>query len=150
MKSILIVEDNATNRELISEILKARDYTVIEAEDGEQAMELIGSCQPDLVLTDIHMPTLDGFGLIRRIRDDKLSAKLPVVALTAFAMAGDRENAILSGFDGYVTKPIDLVVLTAEIHRCLKKNEIQSSVDYLTTDSSAATAQRTKVRRAGQ
>jgi two-component system cell cycle response regulator DivK len=120
MRTIMVAEDNAINRELIREILEARDYKVIEASDGEEAFERIVASKPDLLLTDIHMPALDGFGLIRRIRNDSTLSALPVIALTAFAMDGDREKAILNGFNGYVTKPINMVLLTNEIERCLE------------------------------
>jgi CheY-like chemotaxis protein len=120
MTTIMVVEDNAANRELIREILEARDYKVLEASDGEEAIKLIAVSRPDLLLADIHMPILDGFGLIKRIRNDSTLAALPVIALTAFAMDGDRERGILSGFDGYVTKPIDMARLAKEINRCLE------------------------------
>jgi two-component system cell cycle response regulator DivK len=120
MKTILVVEDNAANRELIREILESRGYKVLEANDGEKAMEQIRACKPDLVLTDIQMPVLDGFGLIKRIRNDNTLSALPVLALTAYAMEGDEQKAILGGFDGYVTKPIRMHLLISKIQRCLE------------------------------
>jgi CheY-like chemotaxis protein len=123
MRTIVVVEDNTANRELIREILEARDYKVIEARDGEEAWAQISASKPDLLLADIHMPVLDGFGLIKRIRNDNTLSALPVIALTAFAMDGDREKGLLNGFNGYVTKPIDMGVLTREIRRCLESSE---------------------------
>jgi CheY-like chemotaxis protein len=124
MQTIVVAEDNAVNRELIRELLECRGFAVTEACDGEEALKRIAESSPDLVLTDIDMPVLDGFGLVRRIRDDSALCALPVVALTAFAMDGDREKGLMHGFDGYVTKPIDSAVLIGEILRCLQLRSI--------------------------
>jgi len=120
MKRILIAEDNAINRELMREILTDRDYEIIEACDGQQALDRIAEIAPDLVLLDIQMPVLDGYEVVRRIRDNPQSSKLRVIALTAYAMRGDRERALAAGFDDYVTKPIDLPTLTSKIGQFLE------------------------------
>ena len=120
MKRILIAEDNPVNRELIREILSDCEYEVIEACDGQEALEKIEEVTPDLVLLDIQMPVLDGYQVVRRIRDNPQSAALRVIALTAYAMRGDRDRALAAGFDDYVSKPIDLKTLTWKIGQFLE------------------------------
>ena len=120
MSRILVAEDNPMNRELIREMLEARGYEMVEAATGLEALERMDRATPDLVLLDVQMPVLDGYGVIRRLRDDKRFTRLPVVGLTAYAMRGDREKALAAGFTSYVTKPIDFAVLTGEIERLLK------------------------------
>jgi CheY-like chemotaxis protein len=94
MTKILIAEDNAVNRELLRELLEMRGYTVVEACDGEEALHMIEQTHPDLLLLDIGMPVLDGFGVMRKIRENPRFASLPVVAVTAYAMQGDREKIL--------------------------------------------------------
>jgi CheY-like chemotaxis protein len=117
MTTVLIVEDNATNRELLREILEARGCTVVEACDGQQALQMIAQNQPDMVLMDIGMPIMDGFATIGEIRKNPLFISLPVVAVTAYAMQGDREKILSSGFDGYVSKPVSPQALAEELGR---------------------------------
>ena len=121
MKRILIAEDNAVNRELVREVLADRNYEIIEACDGQQALDRIAEVTPDLVLLDIQMPVLDGYAVVRRIRDNPQSTKLRVIALTAYAMRGDRERALAAGFDDYMTKPIELATLTSKIGQFLEE-----------------------------
>jgi two-component system cell cycle response regulator DivK len=116
---ILVAEDNTTNRELIRELLQSRGYGILEASDGEEALALAQDNKPALALIDIQMPKLDGLQLVRLIRQDPEIQSLRAIALTAFAMKGDREIAMEQGFDGYVTKPISFPLLLAEIERCL-------------------------------
>lgn len=123
MTKILIAEDNATNRELFRELLQARGYTVVEACDGQEALQMIEQTQPDMVLLDIGMPILDGFAVIRAIRGNPRLSPLPVLAVTAYAMQGDRERVLSSGFDGYLSKPINAKLLAEEIERLLNKRE---------------------------
>ena len=125
MITVLVAEDNAVNRELIRELLELRGYTVLEACDGQEALGLIERAQPDLLLLDIGMPVLDGFGVVRRIRETPRIARLPIVAVTAYAMQGDRERILDSGFDGYLSKPINPSSLTEELNRLLTKQAIQ-------------------------
>ena len=120
MNRILVAEDNPVTCELLREILESRGYEVIEARDGKEALAKIEECRPDLVLLDIQMPILDGSTVLQKIRRDYRFANLRVVALTAFAMRGDREKILGSGFDSYVTKPIEISALTTEINRLLK------------------------------
>ena len=121
MIRILVAEDNAVNRELLRELLEARGYTVFEACDGQEALRMIEQTKPELLLLDIGMPVLDGFGVIRRIRENPRLPPLPVVAVTAYAMRGDRETILASGFDGYLSKPLNPASLTAELDRLLTK-----------------------------
>ena len=114
-----MAEDNLPNRELIREILESCGHDVIEAEDGQQALDKLKETNPDLVLLDIQMPVLDGYAVVRQLRQIPHLAKLKILALTAYAMQGDRERVLQSGFDGYLTKPIDMVVLTTELRRFL-------------------------------
>jgi CheY-like chemotaxis protein len=125
MITVLVAEDNAVNRELIRELLELRGYKVLEACDGQEALGIIERAQPDLLLLDIGMPVLDGFAVVRRIRESPRIARLPIVAVTAYAMQGDRERILDSGFDGYLSKPIDPSSLTEELNRLLTKQASQ-------------------------
>jgi CheY-like chemotaxis protein len=122
MKKVLIAEDNAVNRELLRELLEIRGYTVTEACDGQEALQKIAETQPDILLLDLSMPVLDGFGTVHKIREDPLFGSLPVLAVTAYAMRGDREKILNSGFDGYLSKPIDPKALEQEFERLLGKD----------------------------
>jgi two-component system, cell cycle response regulator DivK len=124
MIKALIAEDNATNRELLRELLEARGYAVLEACDGSEALQLIEETKPDILLLDIGMPKLDGFAVLRKIRENPQIETLPVLAVTAYAMSGDREKALNSGFDGYLSKPVNSHSLTEELDRLLSKREV--------------------------
>jgi CheY-like chemotaxis protein len=126
MIRILVAEDNAVNRELLRELLEARGYSVSEACDGQEALHMIEQSLPELLLLDIGMPVLDGFAVIRKIRENPRLAPLPVVAVTAYAMRGDREKILASGFDGYLSKPLNPSSLTQELDRLLTKT-VQSA-----------------------
>ena len=128
MTKILIAEDNPTNRELFRELLEARGYTVVEACDGREALRMIEQAQPDILLLDIGMPVLDGFAVVRAIRENPRVAALPVLAVTAYAMQGDRERILSSGFDGYLSKPINAKSLAEELERLLSERETQNTV----------------------
>jgi len=119
MIKVLIAEDNAVNRELLRELLEARDCDVAEARDGQEALRILESSKPDILLLDIGMPVLNGYELVRRIRAHPSLSNLPVLAITAYAMHGDREKILQSGFDGYVSKPIDARALTEEMNKLL-------------------------------
>jgi CheY-like chemotaxis protein len=121
MSRILIAEDNAVNRELLHELLETRGHMVLEACDGQEALDVLERTQPDLLLLDIGMPVLDGYAVIRKIRENPRLAALPVVAVTAYAMPGDRERIVNSKFDGYLSKPINSQLLTEELDRLLNK-----------------------------
>ncbi|HWO39604.1 MAG TPA: response regulator [Candidatus Acidoferrum sp.] len=144
MIRILVAEDNAVNRELLRELLEARGYTVSEACDGQEALHMIEQTQPELLLLDIGMPVLDGFAVIRRIRENPSLAALPVVAVTAYAMRGDREKILKSGFDGYLSKPLNPSSLTEELDRLLTKRAQSADQDQSHADQCGR-----KVRSAG-
>jgi len=105
---ILLADDNLPSRELMREILEASGHDIMEAVNGRDALDLICHHRPDLVFLDLQMPVLDGFRVIQELRGDILFCRLPVVAVTASAMLGDRERAIAAGFDSYIAKPISL------------------------------------------
>jgi CheY-like chemotaxis protein len=103
---VLVVDDNPASRELVREALQTAQLQIVEASDGREALERIAEAEFDLVLLDIQLPILDGYAVLRRIRTNPRHASLRVVALTAYAMEGDRERALQAGFDAYITKPI--------------------------------------------
>lgn len=120
MNKVLITEDNPVNRELLREVLETRDYSVVEATNGQEALRIIEETQPDIVLLDLNMPVLDGYATVERIRANPSWVKLPVLAVTAYAMQGDREKILNSGFDGYLSKPVKSPLLFEELERLLK------------------------------
>jgi two-component system, cell cycle response regulator DivK len=106
---ILVVEDNEKNMKLFRDVLQAKGYLTLEAGSGEQAVELATEHVPDLILMDVQLPGIDGIEALGRIRADERTQAIPVVALTAQAMSGDREHFLESGFDGYISKPVDVM-----------------------------------------
>lgn len=114
---ILVAEDNAANRELIREILEGQGYEVLEAANGLEALEQIEERLPDLVIMDIQMPLIDGLEAVSKLRKNPRFTKTPVIALTAYAMSGDEEKALAAGFDGYLSKPMDVKQLLAYLHQ---------------------------------
>lgn len=122
MKRILIADDKPTGRELVRTILEDSGYEVHEAVDGLHAVAQARNVRPHLLILDLHMPGLDGFGVVSVLRQDESFAGTPIMALTASAMMGDRERALASGFTGYVTKPIRMAQLRAEIERLLESD----------------------------
>ena len=117
MKTILLVEDNERNRKLVRTILEFRGYEVIECEDGAPSLELARAHKPALVLMDIQLPDVDGISALGRLRADERTASIPVLALTAQAMLGDRERLLAAGFDGYVSKPVNVVEFLDTVRR---------------------------------
>jgi CheY-like chemotaxis protein len=116
--TILIVEDSPDNMKLFRTLLTLHGHDVLELGGGEGLVQQIIDSRPDLVLMDIQLPDRDGFALLQDIRRE-VPARVPVVALTAHAMAGDRERAIGAGFDGYITKPIDIRAFPAQVAAAL-------------------------------
>jgi len=114
---ILVVEDNERNMKLFRDVLTAKGYRTLEATTGTQAVELAADHAPVLVLMDIHLPDIDGVEALGRLRADRRTASIPVLALTAQAMEGDRERFLGSGFDGYVSKPVDVIELLGIVRR---------------------------------
>src|SRR5690606_39170 len=108
MHKILLVEDNEMNRDMLSRRLPRRGYNVVLAEDGQQGVDMARSERPDLILMDMSLPVKDGWEATREIKDDAALRAIPVIGLTAHAMAGDRERVIAAGCDDYDTKPVEL------------------------------------------
>jgi two-component system cell cycle response regulator DivK len=121
-KTILVVEDNQDNRELVVKVLKINGYHVIEAVDGQEAIEKTKAENPDLILMDLFIPKIDGYEVTRRLKRDKDLKSIPIIALTAHAMKGDMEVALAAGCDGYIPKPIDVRELPKQIEHFLKGN----------------------------
>jgi CheY-like chemotaxis protein len=121
MTKVLVIEDNEKNRYLISFLLKGEGYEVIEAITGEEGVEKATSGHPDLVLMDIQLPGIDGYEATRRIRASPADTKVPIIALTSYAMTGDRERALAAGCTGYVEKPINPDTIIGEIRAYLRK-----------------------------
>jgi CheY-like chemotaxis protein len=118
---ILIVEDNEMNRDMLSKRLQRRGYEVLLAVDGGEGLELARSAAPDLILMDMSLPVVDGWEATRRLKADGQTRVIPVIALTAHAMAGDQEKALAAGCDDYDTKPIELPGLLAKIEALLAR-----------------------------
>lgn len=119
MTAILIVEDNEMNRDMLSRRLERRGYAVLIAVDGETGIDLARTGAPDLILMDMSLPIVDGWEATRRLKADPALKHIPVIALTAHAMADDRENALAAGCDDYDTKPIELPRLLGKIEALL-------------------------------
>jgi two-component system, cell cycle response regulator DivK len=110
-EQILVVEDNEKNMKLFRDVLSATGYGTLEAASGEDAVAIALAKQPALVLMDIQLPGIDGIEALGRLRADERTASIPVLALTAQAMSGDRERFLQAGFDGYLSKPVDIADL---------------------------------------
>jgi CheY-like chemotaxis protein len=119
MPSILLVEDNEINRDMLTRRLERKGYTIATAGDGREGLEKARAAPPDLILLDMSLPLLDGWGVARELRADPATRRIPIVALTAHAMAGDREKALQAGCDDYDVKPVDLPRLLGKIERLL-------------------------------
>jgi two-component system, cell cycle response regulator DivK len=116
-RQILVVEDNERNMRLFCDVLQASGYRTLEATTGESAVGLALEHVPDLVLMDIQLPDIDGVEALGRLRADERSASLPVLALTAQAMEGDRERFLAAGFDGYLSKPVNIADFITTVKR---------------------------------
>jgi two-component system cell cycle response regulator DivK len=117
--SILVIEDNEANRYLAEFILRKNGFEVSGAQSGQEGIDIAAKQSFDLVLLDIQMPMMDGYEVLRELRRLSAFKETPVLALTAFAMSGDREKALAAGFDGYLEKPIDVPTLINEVKRHL-------------------------------
>jgi len=118
-RKILIIEDNEQNLYLTTFILEKAGYEVIQARDGREGIELAGRLVPDLILLDIQLPVMDGYAVARELRSNPALAEVPIVAVTSYAMAGDRERGIEAGCVGYIEKPINPDVFVAEVEQYL-------------------------------
>ena len=119
MTKVLVVEDNEMNRDMLSRRLTRRGFQVIFAVDGQQGVDLARSERPDIILMDMSLPVIDGWEATRRVKSDDATRSVPVIGLTAHAMAGDREKAIEAGCDDYDTKPVELERLIGKMERLL-------------------------------
>jgi two-component system, cell cycle response regulator DivK len=119
MAKVLLVEDNEMNRDMLSRRLVRRGFEVIFAVDGQQGIDLAKSERPDIILMDLSLPVVDGWEAARRVKADDATRGVPVIGLTAHAMAGDREKAIEAGCDDYDTKPVELERLISKIEKLL-------------------------------
>jgi two-component system, cell cycle response regulator DivK len=117
MKLVLLVEDNEDNRDIYTTLLRHVGYEVLEAVDGEHALQLVEQRTPDLVLLDISLPKLDGWQVARRLKSGELTSKVPIAALTAHAYQADREIAAAIGFDAYLAKPVE----PRDVYACVKE-----------------------------
>lgn len=119
--TILYVEDNPDNRMLVRRILLAEDYKLLEANNAFEAINLLATTIPDLILMDINMPDMDGYTLTAKIRSMPGLGRVPILALTANVMRGDKEKTLEAGCDGYIQKPLDIDQLTREIEKFLAR-----------------------------
>jgi len=119
--TILYVEDNPDNRTLVRRILLSEDYSLIEATNALDAFEVLKSTRPDLILMDINMPDMDGYTLTSRIKSMPGFERVPILALTANVMRGDKEKTLEAGCDGYIQKPLDIDQLIREVERFISR-----------------------------
>lgn len=119
-KRILLIEDNEQNRYLVTFLLQARGWEVVHAADGPAGLALAGEIAPALILLDIQLPGMDGYAVARALRANPTLAAIPVVAVTSYAMSGDRERCIEAGCTGYLEKPIDPQTFVAEVEAMLE------------------------------
>lgn len=117
--TILYVEDNPDNRMLVRRILLSQDYSLLEAKDGSDALNVLKTQRPDLILMDINMPDMDGYTLTAKIKSMSGFERIPILALTANVMRGDKEKTLEAGCDGYIQKPLDIDQLIREVERFL-------------------------------
>ena len=118
-KRILVVEDQEDNRQIVRDLVTANGYELIEATTGEQGIEAAARERPDLILMDIQLPGIDGYEVTRRIKANPQLQKIPIIAVTSYALSGDDKKAFAAGCDGYVTKPYSPRVLLAKIREYL-------------------------------
>jgi CheY-like chemotaxis protein len=121
-RNILVVEDNDMNMQLVEFLLEEGGYHIVKATSGEEALAITrnGSGPPDLILMDIHLPGMDGLSVVRAIKADERTSRIPILALTAHAMRGDKDRFLEAGCDGYISKPIDVKTFIASIERYLR------------------------------
>ena len=122
-KMVLVIEDDELNLKLVKEMLRLGNYRTIEAMDAETGIQMAGQHKPDLILMDIHLPKMDGLSATRIIKSDENLKQIPIVALTALAMADDREKALEAGCDDYITKPFRLQNLLKTIDQLLDSSD---------------------------
>jgi two-component system cell cycle response regulator DivK len=119
-KSILVVEDQEDNRQILRDLLGSADYEMVEAENGQEALDAVAKKKPDLILMDIQLPVMDGYEATRRIKANPDWKSIPIIVVTSYALSGDAEKARAAGCDDYVTKPYSPRQLLAKIREYLK------------------------------
>lgn len=119
-KRILLVEDNEDNSKLVRFLLERAGYDILEARNGQRGLEMARSEMPDMILMDLSLPEVDGWTAARELKADPLTRNIPTFALTAHTLPGDRSRALESGFDGYLSKPINVHNFASAIAECLK------------------------------
>ena len=127
MTKILLVEDNEMNRDMLSRRLIRKGYEVVMATDGQQGVAMAASERPDLILMDMSLPVIDGWEATRQVKADDSTRAIPVIALTAHAMSGEREKCLAAGCDEYDTKPVEFNRLIEKIVALLAKNGVQAA-----------------------
>ena len=120
--TVLYIEDNRDNRNLVRRVLAVEGFNVAEAESAKQALNWLENSRPDLILMDINMPDVDGYALTARIKSMPRFASVPIIAMTANVMRGDRERSLQAGCDGYIQKPIDIDTLAQQLERYIPRN----------------------------
>lgn len=127
-RTVLLIEDNEQNRYLTTFLLERHGYTVVSAPDGRRGIELADKCAPDIILLDIQLPTMDGYAVARALRQSRPLDQIPIIAVTSYAMVGDREKTLSAGCNGYIEKPINPDTFVSEIGQFLPgqrdKNEV--------------------------
>ena len=120
-QSILVIEDDRASRELLHYLLSEHGYRVLCADRGDEGLDLARQARPDLILCDIQLPGIDGYGIAALLKADADTARIPLIALTALAMVGDCDRVLAAGFDAYASKPIDPSVFVARVEHWLQK-----------------------------
>lgn len=126
---ILIVEDNLANRKLFRDVLRMTGYTVLEASNGMQGIELAREKRPKLILMDIQMPVMDGIAAAGILKSDPITREIPILALTSYAMRGDKEKILQNGFDGYISKPVHIRLLQKKVVEYLRRGRKKRGPD---------------------
>ena len=121
MKKVLVVEDNKNNMRLIVKLLESEGYETIKAETGEEGVRLAAEEKPDIILMDIKLPGIDGIEATKEIRASETDGRIPIIALTSYAMAGDREKLMQGSFNGHIEKPLDPYTVIKEIEKICRK-----------------------------
>ena len=122
-RKILVVEDNDMNMQLVEFLLEEGGYDIVKATSGEEALAMTRETEiaPDLILMDIHLPGMDGLSVVRAMKEDARTARIPILALTAHAMRGDRDRFLEAGCDGYISKPIDVKTFLSSIQQYIAR-----------------------------
>lgn len=121
MTTVLVADDDFDLRTIVTDLLTSSGYAILSASNGEEALEIATAQRPDLVVLDISMPRMDGYTVVKHLRENPETSRMPIIAFTAHALKGDAEKALKAGYDGYIAKPFQPDELLNEIARLLKK-----------------------------